>query len=172
MQKTSPQTTYAPSCTNADASVDPNAPDMTKEPRKYNLYLVARARKIRFLTVAFLLLASLSACWLGSERRKNVANKLEPAMATREFTLEPPQNTRDAAIAFTVDVNTASIDELSLLPTVGEALARRIVEYREAKGAFRSLDELANVKGLGVKKLARIQPYCFVGSQGEPREDE
>jgi competence protein ComEA len=38
-------------------------------------------------------------------------------------------------------------------------LARRIVEHREAKGLFRQLDDLLQVKGIGPRLLARLKPH-------------
>src|SRR5690606_5185061 len=48
---------------------------------------------------------------------------------------------------FLVDVNTADWAELSQLPDIGEVLARRIVETRQARGRFLSNDELMEVEG-------------------------
>ncbi len=64
-------------------------------------------------------------------------------------------------ITFRVDVNRAEWTELTLLPDLGEALARRIVESREKDGPFRSHDDLRRVKGIGPKKLESIRPYLL-----------
>lgn len=58
----------------------------------------------------------------------------------------------------TIDPNTADVDELQRLPRVGPALARAIVEHREAHGAFRSLADLDRVPGIGPATLARLAP--------------
>lgn len=57
-----------------------------------------------------------------------------------------------------IDVNHAGWAELALLPRVGEVLARRIVDFRDTKGPFMSVDELDNVKGIGPKVLDGIRP--------------
>lgn len=62
-----------------------------------------------------------------------------------------------------VDINTASKDELIKLPGIGEAMAERIIIYREENGPFRKLDDLTEVKGIGKKKFERLAPYCTVG---------
>jgi competence protein ComEA len=49
--------------------------------------------------------------------------------------------------------------ELSLLPGVGETLARRIVESRSKHGRFADLDDLRRVRGIGPKTLERIRPF-------------
>lgn len=58
-----------------------------------------------------------------------------------------------------VNVNTATAAELERLPGVGSVLARRIVEHREAKGLFRRLEDLQEVRGIGPKLFRRLEPY-------------
>jgi competence protein ComEA len=62
-----------------------------------------------------------------------------------------------------VNLNTASIQQLTTLPGVGPKLAARIVEYRQKSGAFRSTQELINVQGVGEKNFAKIEPWLSVG---------
>lgn len=68
----------------------------------------------------------------------------------------------------TVNVNTATAADLERLPGIGPVLARRIVEHREAKGLFRRLDDLLEVKGVGPKLLRRIQPWLRLDDGTEP----
>jgi competence protein ComEA len=58
-----------------------------------------------------------------------------------------------------VDLNSAKVPDLLLLPDVGESLARRIVEHRDANGPFRDHNDLLRVRGIGPKTLERISPY-------------
>ena len=58
-----------------------------------------------------------------------------------------------------VNINTASADQLQLLPGIGPALAKRIIEFREANGPFEKVDELVAVRGIGEKSLAKLRPY-------------
>ncbi len=67
-----------------------------------------------------------------------------------------------ASSAGVVNVNTAGLAELQLLPRIGPALAGRIVEFREANGPFKSTDELVAVKGIGARSLANLKPYVAV----------
>ncbi|WP_439503752.1 ComEA family DNA-binding protein [Methylophaga sp.] len=55
-----------------------------------------------------------------------------------------------------ININTASADELQLLNGVGPSTANAIVEYREQNGAFANVEDLANIKGIGEKKVANI----------------
>ena len=50
-----------------------------------------------------------------------------------------------------VNINTASIEEISKLKNIGAKYAERIVEYREQNGPFKSPDEIMKVKGIGAK---------------------
>ena len=62
-----------------------------------------------------------------------------------------------------VNINTASVEQLTTLPGVGPKLAARIVEYRQKSGTFRSAQELMNVKGIGEKNFAKIEAWLSVG---------
>ncbi len=62
-----------------------------------------------------------------------------------------------------VNINTASVEQLEALPGVGPKLAARIVEYRQKSGTFKNAEELINVRGIGEKSFARLQPYVSVG---------
>ncbi len=56
-----------------------------------------------------------------------------------------------------LDLNAASVEQISRLPGVGASLARRIVEAREQRGRFESHEALRGVVGLGPKKLAALR---------------
>lgn len=62
-----------------------------------------------------------------------------------------------------VNINTATAQQLTVLPGVGEKLATRIVDYRQKSGGFKSVAELMNVQGIGEKNLAKIQAYLTTG---------
>ncbi len=56
-----------------------------------------------------------------------------------------------------VNINTATIEELDTLPGVGEATANKIVNYRDENGKFNSIEEIKNVNGIGDKKYEEIK---------------
>ena len=57
-----------------------------------------------------------------------------------------------------VNINTADLAELDLLPGVGPVTAQRIIDYRRQIGRFTSVDQLLDVKGIGPKKLEQMRP--------------
>jgi competence protein ComEA len=63
-----------------------------------------------------------------------------------------------AAAGGLVSINSASAEELDTLPGIGPATAAKIIEYRQRHGGFKTVDELAAVKGIGPKKLERLRP--------------
>ncbi len=58
-----------------------------------------------------------------------------------------------------LNLNTASQEELTLLPGVGESRARAIMALREQRGGFQKVDELVEVKGIGEAALAKLRPF-------------
>ena len=61
-----------------------------------------------------------------------------------------------------ININTADTRELIKLSGIGEVKAAAIVAYREEHGAFSSVEELLNVKGIGEKTLEKIRGYVTV----------
>jgi competence protein ComEA len=64
-----------------------------------------------------------------------------------------------------LDLNRATNGELAQLPGIGEELARRIVEYREANGPFESVEELMEVSGIGEGKFAGLEGRITVNGE-------
>ncbi|GAA2625467.1 hypothetical protein GCM10010399_66120 [Dactylosporangium fulvum] len=61
-----------------------------------------------------------------------------------------------------VNLNTASTTELQTLPGIGEVLAQRIVEYRDAHGGFRAVADLRKVEGIGDAKFQQLKDRVTV----------
>ena len=62
---------------------------------------------------------------------------------------------------FQLDVNEADWPEWSLLPGIGEMLAKRIVQSRQTDGPFRSHEDLQRVRGIGPKTLEHLRVYLL-----------
>jgi len=66
-----------------------------------------------------------------------------------------------SASLWAVNINTASIEELSTLPGIGQGTAEKIVKYRK-KHKFKSTADLMEVKGIGEKKYEKIKAKLSV----------
>ena len=110
--------------------------------------------------VFFVLLAGL---FIGRNSTKSY-KPVEQALNTEiKGTTSSSQN-KDGKI----DINTATVDQLQMLPGIGEVLAQRIIDYREEHGAFQSIEDLLNVSGIGESKLANIEPRIKVVLNFDP----
>lgn len=58
-----------------------------------------------------------------------------------------------------VNINTASVEELTLLPGIDHKLAQRIVDYRSNVALFRKEADLSNVEGISDNKLLSLLDY-------------
>lgn len=63
-------------------------------------------------------------------------------------------------------MNTATAQELQSVPGIGETLAKRIVEFREEHGLFEKVDDLLNVRGIGVASLDKLRPFLTIKRSG------
>ena len=63
----------------------------------------------------------------------------------------------------TVNINTADIDTLLKLPGIGEVIAQRIIDYRNVHGAFRSVEEIKDVEGIGEGRFEQIRLLIVTG---------
>lgn len=89
---------------------------------------------------------------------------LDQALNTQSQSSTTGDDSKDGKI----DINTATVQQLTSLPGIGEVLAQRIIDYREEHGDFQSVDELLNVSGIGQSKLNNIKPRIKVVLQTEP----
>jgi competence protein ComEA len=81
----------------------------------------------------------------------------KPGATSRRTTSPPLQEG-------SVDVNTATREQLVSLPGIGEEIAGRIMKYRDENGPFESVEGLLEVKGIGPKKLERMRRFIVVRS--------
>lgn len=62
---------------------------------------------------------------------------------------------------FKVDINSAELGEIVVLPGIGVKLAQAIVDHRKASGDFESFDEICEVPGIGEKTVEALKPYLL-----------
>jgi DNA uptake protein ComE-like DNA-binding protein len=73
-----------------------------------------------------------------------------------------------AVVKSPVDVDVADAADLDQLPGIGPALAARIVDDRNARGAFGSLDALQQVRGIGPVLAERLRPHVTFSHPPRP----
>lgn len=61
-----------------------------------------------------------------------------------------------------ININNADESKLCEIPGVGEAMARKIIQYREDNGKFNSIEDLKNVNGIGDKKLEGMKDFITI----------
>jgi competence protein ComEA len=62
-----------------------------------------------------------------------------------------------------VNINAATSEELQQVPGIGPATAEKILQMRKSYGAFKSVDDLLAIRGIGKKRLDKMRKYLTVG---------
>ncbi|CAA9545005.1 MAG: hypothetical protein AVDCRST_MAG49-1152 [uncultured Thermomicrobiales bacterium] len=85
----------------------------------------------------------------------------EPGLAEPSAPVGPPSG--DGA---PLDLNTASVEDLEVLPGIGPAIAARIVTRRDEMGPYASVDELVEIPGISARMVDDLRPLLVVGAPG------
>lgn len=80
-------------------------------------------------------------------------NLAAPLVDGEQVVVGGPGNAAPAA----VDLNSATVEQLDALPGIGPQTAQKIVDFRQAHGPFRSLDDLDAVPGIGPSRIAQLK---------------
>ena len=62
-----------------------------------------------------------------------------------------------------ININSASSEELQQVPGIGPVTAEKILQMRKSYGAFKSVDDLLAIRGIGKKRLEKMRKYLTVG---------
>ena len=118
---------------------------------------------VLFLTIALLVGSAVQ-----------LARRVDPGIASELSVPETAAGERSAEpVVWPLDLNEADATALDRLPGIGPARARAILDLRGRLGAFRSVDDLIEVRGIGPKTLEAIRPLAVVdtavthGSRGD-----
>lgn len=69
-----------------------------------------------------------------------------------------------------IELNSATVDELQKLPGIGPAIAQRIVTYREVHGDFSQPGDVSSVRGIGPRTFERIRAYLVVRPRAQQKQ--
>jgi len=86
----------------------------------------------------------------------------QPVSTEQTVSAESSGRIAGATVTQKINLNTASATELDSLPGIGPVYAQRIIDYREAHGGFKSIEEIVQVKGIGPKTFAKIRDLITV----------
>jgi len=140
----------------ADTQSNNKRPDLTAQtgvvPRLYSLSLEDSMRGILFAIVIAALVSAPSLASTGQASKAGASAKVAAPAKARATAANP------------VNLNSASVAQLQTLPGIGASAAQRIVEYRQKNGAFKKIEELMNVKGIGEKSFLKLKPLITVGA--------
>ena len=89
--------------------------------------------------------------------------QIQPLPAVTSVAAPPLTVSTEPTKPSAININTATAEDLQLLPGIGPLLAERIIAYREENGCFEIPGELMNVPGIGEKKLEEIWDHITTG---------
>src|SRR5260370_40595011 len=72
---------------------------------------------------------------------------------------------------YRININPATSEELQQVPGIGPATADKILQMRKSYGAFKSVDDLLAIRGLGPKRLEKMRKYLTVGKPAAPKSN-
>jgi competence protein ComEA len=78
------------------------------------------------------------------------------------FAVFPPVYAKKKPPAHPININTANSSDLQQVPGIGPSTAQKILDTRKSYGAFKSVDDLLAIKGIGPKRLEKMRKYLTV----------
>jgi competence protein ComEA len=135
--------------------------------------LVRRAAAIVALCA---LVATGTATWLTSSTAsaKPVAAKAAAApsaAAAAKDDDEPRARGGKKQVTGKLNLNSASDEQLQMLPGVGPSKSERIIAWRQKNGGFKRVADLRKVKGFGYKTLKKLEPYLDIKGETNLRAE-
>ncbi len=132
-----------------------------KEYEKYNMS--DKYKNLMFIPI-ILICVSLYVIGYNAVYEKNKASDPE-LMVVAEKQAETEETSKadaEKVIDEPIDINSATIEELTKLPNIGEKRAQAIIDLRKEMRGFRSVDEIVYVKGIGAGVAETIKEYIIV----------
>jgi comEA protein len=83
------------------------------------------------------------------------------------FTAQLAADTKRLPAVHSVDLNSATADELQQVPGIGPSTAKAIVNFRQKSGPFQKIEDLLAIKGISKARLEKMRPYLRVGAAAQ-----
>ena len=115
------------------------------------------AHRLVPLVAAAILLAAMGGTWHAAS-----AAPLSRALAPPAAAVGHAAKRGHHELTGKLNLNTATADQLVLLPTIGPAKAERILEWRKKYGGFHRIADIRRVKGIGYKSFRKLEPFLDV----------
>ncbi len=148
------------------------------DPTVPSLRPTAPIRRIAIAMALIALTVTVLATWLQSTPAIAGPNKAPPAAAAKakaKSTTEPAEDSEPKKAAKApkaakgkkelsgkLNLNTATVEQLTLLPGVGPSKAERVIAWRTKNGDFKRVADLRKVKGFGYKTIKKLEAYLDV----------
>jgi competence protein ComEA len=127
-----------------------SAKEQVSEDLSRAVFWLSRQDQLTVVVIAVVCFAILACIWVGND------------LTDQSPVVEHP-------VSYRIDINEAGWIEISQLTGIGPKLAKRIVESRNTIGPFSSIDNLARVNGIGVKKIEANRHWLVV--KKAPKDD-
>ncbi|MGE0545983.1 MAG: ComEA family DNA-binding protein [Kofleriaceae bacterium] len=119
-----------------------------------NLDRLRPLRRVIPLAAVIAMVFAMGGTWV------TIANASPPTATAAAEPERPPKKSTN--LVGKLNLNTASEQQLMLLPTVGPAKAERVIAWRKKNGGFRRVADLRRVKGFGYKTFKRLEPLIDI----------
>jgi competence protein ComEA len=122
-------------------------------------------RRLASLAAVAALIAAMGGSWAIS-RTAAAAPTTAPAQAAPTAQSDAAEHAAKKSsrkqLTGKINLNTATEEQLLMLPSVGPTKAERIVAWRKKNGGFKRVADLRHVKGFGYKSFKRLEPYLDI----------
>ena len=110
------------------------------------------------VNLAYILYDAMKIIIPKKEVKKVTQKKIPPVVST---TITATSNSQDINTS-TVNINTATKEQLKTLTGIGDSTAQKIIEYRAENGGFSKIEDVKNVSGIGESKFEKIKEKIII----------